>query len=374
MNVAYLTTKAYPGGTADHVYVRELARSLSKVCDFALVIQSLGAGGAAELQGISLVNRGVARRHFRALGSFLWLPRFLFGYRDLDIAITNDQWLCVGMIFWRAILRKKFRIVFDWHGLSGTWRDAVICRRTDAAFAVTHGIEAMLQEKGFKKPMIVTPSAVDLAILDIPISKDEARARLKLPKQVFILLYTGRFKTLGNDKGISDTLKALTKLKMSDVLFLAVGGEAAHIAEYAAEARALGTEERVRFVGTSSQQELALYQKAADALIMYFPDLPHYRTNMSPMKMFEYMASGRPIITSDLPTVREVLDESAAFFIPPGRPDILAEAIRKIVGDRATSETKARESYKRVQYYTWDNKAVRMVSFLKTLAHQENDV
>jgi len=118
-------------------------------------------------------------------------------------------------------------------------------------------------------------------------------------------------------------------------------------------------------IGEVSQPELALYQKASDALIMYFPDKLHYREFMSPMKMFEYMASNRPIITSDLPSVRDVLNEQNAFFVPPQKPSVLAHAIKSILSDPVEAERRANLAYKKVtQEYTWAKKAERVHMFL----------
>lgn len=80
--------------------------------------------------------------------------------------------------------------------------------------------------------ILVAADGVDLKIFDIKISKEEARKILNLPKNKIILGYTGRFKTMGMDKGINDILKAVALSKNKEIVFVAVGGSADDIEYY----------------------------------------------------------------------------------------------------------------------------------------------
>ncbi|MCD4704618.1 glycosyltransferase, partial [bacterium] len=154
---------------------------------------------------------------------------------------------------------------------------------------------------GVKKDQIfIEPDAVDLDIFDLNLTKKEARKKLELPQDKKILIYTGKFTTMGMDKGIDDTLKAL-KLLSEDIIFIAIGGSEADIKHYQEKVNKLKIENRVKFIGHVTQIDLARHQKAADILLMPFPYTKHYAYYMSPLKMFEYMASQRPIIATKLP-------------------------------------------------------------------------
>lgn len=230
-------------------------------------------------------------------------------------------------------------------------------------------ISAALKEKflsaGFNKERIlVSPSGVDLSIFANDITQIEARQRLDIPRESKVLIYTGNFTTMGADKGITDTLHALKQLP--DILFIAVGGSEKDCAHYAGEAAELGVGLQTQLYGFAPQKNLVLYQKAADVLLMPFPDTLHYRSNMSPVKMFEYMASGRPIIASDLPTIREVLNEKNAVIVPPGDSNALADAIRALLAEPERGQILAQQAQKEVLAYSWDERAKKILSFINT--------
>ena len=73
----------------------------------------------------------------------------------------------------------------------------------------------------------------------------------------------------------------------------------------------------------------------------------------NPMKMFDYMASTRPIITSDLPVIHEILGDESAVFLPPGEPDNWQQAIRELLADPARGEQLAQAARRDVGPFTW---------------------
>jgi glycosyltransferase involved in cell wall biosynthesis len=88
---------------------------------------------------------------------------------------------------------------------------------------------------------------------------------------------------------------------------------------------------------------------------------------MSPLKIFEYMASKRPIIATNLPSLREILvDGENAILVPPGSPGALAGAIKRLSGDNALCAKLAENAYLDVsEKYTWKMRAEKIISFIK---------
>lgn len=91
---------------------------------------------------------------------------------------------------------------------------------------------------------------------------------------------------------------------------------------------------------------------------------------MSPLKVFEYMAAGKPILASDIPALREILrDGDTALLLPPGEPDAWAAAVRGLLRDRARAAAlgaRAREAL--LAEHTWDARAARILERLRGVA------
>ena len=236
-------------------------------------------------------------------------------------------------------------------------------RHARKIITISHALKDKFVTAGFAAENIaVYPSGVDLGVFTQLISRAQARIELGLPTTGPVVAYTGNFTTMGKDKGISDILKALVELPQ--VQFVAAGGSDQDRARYVIQARELGVVSRVTLVGYGPQKNLALYQRAADILLMPFPDIPHYRSNMSPVKMFEYMASERPVIASDLPTIREVLNEKNSVIVPPDSPHDLARAIHNLLDNPDRGSELAAVARRDVEAFSWDARARGVLDFV----------
>jgi glycosyltransferase involved in cell wall biosynthesis len=180
--------------------------------------------------------------------------------------------------------------------------------------------------------LVITPNGVDLERFENLPQPEEARRLLSLEEKP-TAGYTGH---LYPGRGM-ELLEGLA-LRFPQVQFLWVGGRPKDVDQW--RFRLYQQEiENVRLFGFVENSRLPLYQAAADFLLM-----PYERTITgssggnsapfcSPMKMFEYMACGRAIITSDLPVIREVLDESRALFCPPEDLDAWSAAFHRLLHD-----------------------------------------
>lgn len=85
---------------------------------------------------------------------------------------------------------------------------------------------------------------------------------------------------------------------------------------------------------------------------------------MSPMKMFEYLASGVPIISSDLPVLREVLEHGRnALLVAPDRPDLWVAALDRLVADPELARRLGEAGHTDyLARHTWDNRASQLLA------------
>lgn len=211
-----------------------------------------------------------------------------------------------------------------------------------------------------EESILVEQNAVSLEDFAITVGKEEAREQLGLEITASIVLYTGH---LYGWKGV-DTL-ALSAKKVPEAQFIFVGGR--EWDDMPAFREQYEDISNIRVTGHRPYQELALWQKAADVLVLPNSgkeDISRFYT--SPMKLFGYMASGRPVIASDLPSVREVVTDRAVLFIPPDDPEALSAAIKKILSDGLLQERLATEALREVQNHTWKKRARRISSFIES--------
>lgn len=202
--------------------------------------------------------------------------------------------------------------------------------------------------------IIVARDAVDLEPFAHPESRESARARLGLPQDKRIVMYIGR---LDGWKG-SETLLEASTLLPSDVLLVVIGGEEEQIAPLRSRYP------HVHFAGFRPYREIADNQAAADVLVI--PNTGRDRVSArftSPLKLFTYMASGKPIVASDLPSIREVVDETSAYFVAPDDPAALARGIETALHDPSAAQ-KAAQAREKVTEYTWAARAKRIIGHM----------
>ncbi|HVR70077.1 MAG TPA: glycosyltransferase, partial [Vicinamibacteria bacterium] len=122
------------------------------------------------------------------------------------------------------------------------------------------------------------------------------------------------------------------------------------------EARGLAA--RTEMPGTLPQARVA--SELARAAVVAVPFLRTAMTerHTSPLKAFEAMAAGRPLVASDLPSSREFLrDGRNALLVPPGDAGALAAAVARLLADPALAERLARNAWDEAPAYSWDARA-----------------
>jgi glycosyltransferase involved in cell wall biosynthesis len=202
---------------------------------------------------------------------------------------------------------------------------------------------------------IVSPDAVDIKQFSLSLSKNDARKKLLLPKDKKIIMYTGH---LYPWKGV-DTLFEAAKLFDTNYDFVFVGGTKKDIEE---SRKKTELQTNITIKGAVPQSDIPRYLKAADIVVL--PNSGKFKISTSytsPMKLFEYMASGTPMVASDLPSLREVIDEKSTYFFKADDAISLAHILREALSSKKAI-VKALHAREVVSKYTWDNRAKRIIS------------
>lgn len=171
--------------------------------------------------------------------------------------------------------------------------------------------------------------------------------------------YTGH---LYEGKGV-EVIARIAHL-MPEVGFHIVGGLENNIKHWQDKINA----ENVFFYGYKPQNELTGYINAFDICLLPNQKIvrPYHPTGKSvgniseftsPLKMFEYMASKKPIISSDLPVLREVLNEQNAILVPCDSTDLWIDAVNRLK-DKDLRQKLADRAYQDfIEHYTWKKRA-----------------
>jgi len=208
----------------------------------------------------------------------------------------------------------------------------------------------------------IAHDAVDLEEFSNFLPQKKARELLNMPQDKKIVLYVGG---VMKKKGIFVLLDTAAMMN-SDWLFEIVGwfvhDESDKAKKYVEERKI----DNVVFRGYAPRNEIINYLAAADALVI--PNSSLYeetRLFTSPMKLFEYMSSGRPIVASATPTMLEILNEKNAVLVEPDNPEALKKGLFKIFQNKDLAESLAENSKKDVQNHTWTKRAEKISAFIK---------
>lgn len=166
-------------------------------------------------------------------------------------------------------------------------------------------------------------------------------------------------------KGVDVLLQALVKLEGVNATI--IGGDAAEpdFQRLQDTSRSIGLGSRVEFVGMVEPSRVSGLLAKGDVLVLPNVGAEPTVNHTSPLKLFEYMAAGKPIVASNLPSIREVLrDGENAVLVEPGNPTALTSGLRRVLEDRKLAERIASRAFDEVAEYSWDCRAERVEALL----------
>ncbi len=216
-----------------------------------------------------------------------------------------------------------------------------------------------------RAPYRVSPNGVDLErFVSLP-EPPLARQALGLPEQPTVG-YTGH---LYPGRGVNLLIEL--SQRFPQVHFLWVGGHPADVEHWRGRLASQNIA-NVTLTGFVENSRLPHYQAAAEVLLMPYERViagasgGNSAAYCSPMKMFEYMACGRAIISSDLPVIGEVLNANNAVLCPPEDAEAWVGALAGLLADTHRREALARCALQDAQAYTWLERARKALEGFET--------
>jgi len=288
--------------------------------------------------------------------SFAKLVTLNILFRKQDIIFTRDFWSAYGL----SLFGKK--VTYEIHDSPNK---NFITRHAFTKinkFIVTNYFkeQELINDFGIiQENILIAQNGVDINFFNTGKTKEECRKITSLPEDKKIILYSGH---LYSWKGATVLLESAKKIHRNDVLTVFVGGTNEDVVHFQSKA---GFTEDVLILGHQEYAKIPYYLGSADVLVL--PNtakekISFYET--SPIKLFEYMASGKPIIASRIPSIMETVTEKEVIFFEPDNIDDLKNKILQVLDSLGEYDNIVKGARELVVNYSWESRANRILNFI----------
>ena len=378
MKLIYITNTRLPSEKANSYQSMQMCSSFSKMFD-EVELWTGKARNTRELSEIkdvfeyyNIEKSFLIRKFFQFdsmvlgyLNEFVWanLRDFVFSlnaclhlirYRkSQEVLIYTRVWyLLYTFLLFKKIGLVDNKIFYESHKFSKFLLKPL--SRIDGLIVINNYLYSLYEDNGLKKLFVAHDG------VNIDKYSDITDYQFQPKKKEFNVVYTG---SLFLWKGVNILVDSLKYLP-NNVKLIIVGGSAEYLVDFKKYVKDSGQKNRVTIVPHIRNKDLLQYLEIADVLVL--PNSAKDKINLytSPIKMFEYMASKRPIVASGLPSIKEVLvhQKNALLFNADSEED-LAKKIQSVIIQDGNNLVKS--AYEEVKKYTWDGRAANIKEFIE---------
>lgn len=313
------------------------------------------------------VPGNVLGRFSKLLRYVEWLARILLQFRGREVRVVNCHSIMELPLAPLFKTFKRAQIIYDAHeletetGAKGMFRlllkvtERLLIPRTDAVIAVTESIADWYKEEyAYSKVYVVRN--VPYQIPELP-KADTLRCNLDIPSGQMIFLYQGG---LEFGRGIEMLLDVFEQLPTDKhMVFMGMGSLADKVQEHARKFP------NVHFHKAVPPGELPRFTSSADVGIVLGENvcLSYYLS--APNKMFESLMAGIPVIVSDFPEFRRVVEESKAGWVVAVDRDTVAALIDQLTWDEVSAKRESALQYRKSE--GWHNEEQVMLRAYRDL-------
>lgn len=276
---------------------------------------------------------------------------------DADVTWTRDPLALVRAVRGRApAIFETFRPDFAQADGFRVWRRLTLPRVRGVVTHSALAADAFVRAGVPEERVLVAHNGYAPVLMEPTLARAEARALTGLPNDTPLVVYTGH---VGPKKGTEALVSLAAATPHVRVVIVGVderAGERAWVEACAARAGA----RNLVLVPRVGLRDVARYLYAADCLIVPPTGAPltRYGRTVLPMKLFSYMAAGRPIAAPDLPDVREVLDhDRSALLLAPDDVAGAAAQVTALLSDAPRAARLAAAALAASARYTWQARA-----------------
>ncbi len=265
--------------------------------------------------------------------------------RKYDAIHSHEEGGAIGIVL-AALLRKPH--LYDMHsslpqqitnfgygrakGLAALfgWIERLMIKRSRVVIVICEDLEDTVKAMNLPVPTVLIENAAGSGAAPSAGSGQAVRQALGISETTPVVLYTGTFEAYQGLDLLFDAMRVVAAAK-PDARLVMVGGEPAQVqaARKAVEDRGLTS--TVAFTGQRPADEVPAYLDAATALVS-----PRASGTNTPLKIYQYLRSGRPIVATRLRTHTQVLNDDVAI-LTPATPEGLAEGLLRALSDPETA-------------------------------------
>jgi glycosyltransferase involved in cell wall biosynthesis len=306
----------------------------------------------------------LVKKHRSRNGTLIWTQDFYTILVQLIIGIRPED----ALVFECHDVPKKLLALF-----------APFIRKLNKIIVTTSGLRREFQKIGFgEERILVLPNAVSMDDFSIEESREDCRQALDLPLNRPVIGYVGMFQTYGLEKGIPTLIQSLSYLQKRlapPPLLICVGGPIGYAEKYYRIADETGVpRERIRFVDFQPRSQVPRWMKACDVCTIPSPLKKFFMEYASPMKLFEYLAAGVPVVASDIPAIRDIIqDGKNGLLVTAEDPQAWAAGISRILEDQVLAAELVRAGHETIKNNSWKQRAERAYSFIMHTAPQDEE-
>ena len=245
-------------------------------------------------------------------------------------------------------------------------REERVWCQADGYISTTQGLYTELIKRfGHRQRAVVIPNGVRIPAERAFVSPKESSDPL--------LVYAGHLYPWKGVDVIVHSLQFLSKVRLVIVGGVPSEDDLGRLQELA---RALGVQKRITFTGLVPRKRVPSLLADGDVLVLPTLAVGSLGNYTSPLKLFEYMASGKPIVASNIPAIREVLtDEHNAVLVEPGDGEALGRGIKRVISDQGFAGRIARRAFDEATNYSWSQRAEQVMDLLTAVVqdrHRQN--
>ena len=316
---------------------------------------------------LSIVPLGGPAHGVLARGWFDWRLPARLDRRHYDLLWTRDPLAVLSSVrAGRDVVFETYRPDFASAARFSLWRRACLTSPRLRGLIVHSQLAAdAFVAAGFPSSRCrVVHNGFAPSVMEPRLDRRSARARLGLPAEAPLVVYAGH---VGRKKGTDTLVRMAAALQGVRIVLLGVEPGSTEAREIGAMAERLGAgglmlKPRVPLA------EVPAYLYAADCLVIPPTNEPlaRFGRTVLPMKIFMYLAAGRPILAPRLPDIEEVLaDGRTARLVPPGDGTEAAAVLASLLADRGLQEHLSAHALAAAGRYTWAARAATLVKFLE---------